>query len=699
MSGVVAPKPRNLQIEIKLPNEAEHHFLQIHSTTAIITLKSKIFRKSGCLEGEKPDNYVLALKQDTKMDVLAEDKLIGAHPWIEAESNSNFFTIYVISKQEKQESLKRKNSFTRLSMHDDSSRFLLPLPSVSIQSPTRQPISSGRKSTGEEESKGATPKIARSRSEPILRPTRSLGSMSELTSDFDILSNQSSDVESLDEDDDSVGSHSNTAHDDAAQLSPKVKLRERSSTAEKLQHKKISLSGSFVGKDSPVGGDKHSNKKKGSLWSLFPKREEVESKSKHRKHASMIITRSDSGTFQPGSLVPIANKNRSASFEADPPALQKTGSAVHPVPADYSLKRANSMLVVEEDGGKIVLTAGTVEQLICCLADRDIPDAAYLDEFFYSMSYFTNGSGLMAHLRKRYEYPVPEDATQDIIADYDKWRPVIQQRVLNVIRYIIENHWYHIERDDNFLPLMKEFVESSGVKQNNRAKSLRELINSRMEAGKDTLRRIGRAPPTASGSHNQPEKTNDGANTGSTDLAVHGRSNSSPIIVWRARRDTLAEQTGTNSPSTQQPASSTTHEDPAIATPTSLTTVPSATNAPPPKPLGKRFKDYRKVSFTRVHPMEMARQLTLIEKELFRAIRPPELVGAAYKKKKQDRDISQRSTDDRMVQSCDCLGAKRACPYSKFERTHERTRAFHTGCWAFTGTREFEWCNANSMCT
>jgi len=69
------------------------------------------------------------------------------------------------------------------------------------------------------------------------------------------------------------------------------------------------------------------------------------------------------------------------------------------------------------------------------------------------------------------------------------------------------------------------------------------------------------------------------------------------------------------------------------STPTSLTTVASTNIFPPPKPLGKRFKDHRKVSFTRVHPLEMARQLTLIERELFRAIRPPELVGGSFKKK------------------------------------------------------------------
>lgn len=225
-------------------------------------------------------------------------------------------------------------------------------------------------------------------------------------------------------------------------------------------------------------------------------------------------------------------------------------------------------LVVEEDGGKLVVTAGTVEQLIWCLADRDIPDAAYCDEFFYSMSYFTKGPDLMSHLRHRYEYLPPEDASTEAIADYDKWRPVIQERVLKMMKYLLENHWYHIERDEEIIWAIKEFVESPVVKSTRVAKSLKELVNNRLEG---MLKRTGRTasipPPTstnststtatattttpttlptssstnslsASANSATTDKSGDNAG-GSTDLASHGRSSSSPIIVWRARRDTM----------------------------------------------------------------------------------------------------------------------------------------------------------------
>lgn len=72
--------------KIKLPINEEHHFLQLHSSSTVGTLKAssitffvvlqwlcsfylqqKIFRKAPSLEGEKQDNYVLAIKQQSKV--------------------------------------------------------------------------------------------------------------------------------------------------------------------------------------------------------------------------------------------------------------------------------------------------------------------------------------------------------------------------------------------------------------------------------------------------------------------------------------------------------------------------------------------------------------------------------------------------------------------------------------------------------
>jgi len=95
---------------------------------------------------------------------------------------------------------------------------------------------------------------------------------------------------------------------------------------------------------------------------------------------------------------------------------------------------------------------------------------------------------------------------------------------------------------------------------------------------------------------------------------------------------TTDTQSNHNSPASQLTAAPM-FDDSVPTTPTSVYVPSGASFVPPPKPLGKRPKDHRKVSFIRIHPLEMARQMTLIEKELFRAIRPPELAGGAFKKK------------------------------------------------------------------
>jgi hypothetical protein len=326
------------------------------------------------------------------------------------------------------------------------------------------------------------------------------------------------------------------------------------------------------------------------------------------------------------------------------PANQRRSSppATLIAPVDYSGKKSNPGLMVEEDpsGEKLIVTAGTVDELIYCLADRDIPDPVYLDEFFYTMAYFTTGSTLMDRLRTRFDY-YPPSGNMNLIADYNKWRLIIQQRVLNVMRYWMENHWYHFERDKSLLPLMKQFVELPSVRNNPRSKPLKDLLALRETppSTPTTSSPTPYAPTTpphgvtaaAAASATKRISTGYGAipplglgerEISVADLSLFSRTPSAISITWRNRRDT-------------DPGTTTVGDDPVQhSIPTSLTTVvPVATTPPPPKSLGKKFKDYRKVSFMRVHPIEIARQMTLIEAEMFRSICPPELVGGSWKKK------------------------------------------------------------------
>lgn len=270
---------------------------------------------------------------------------------------------FTLPNREKHETLRRKNSFTRLNMHDDSSsKFLMPLPSARFQSPSKPlPTHEDKgKITEDDSKKGGSKllqqggKIGRSRSEPILRPTRSLSSLSEITSDVDPLSSHSSDVESMDEELDELeinsSIHSNTAHDDSAELSPKVKPRERSATVDKgTLRKPTVISGGVAAKESPVPTTEKATTtmRPGKKWalSLFPRRDD-DKDSKHRKHASMILPRTESGSLQ-GDFMHVSNKHRSASFEADSaPAHLKGSPGVHPVSVDYSAKKANNRFVL-----------------------------------------------------------------------------------------------------------------------------------------------------------------------------------------------------------------------------------------------------------------------------------------------------------------------------------------------------------------
>lgn len=639
---MVSNQLKTLNLEIKLPNDDDLHYLQLHSTSTVCTLKSKIFRKATSLVDENVDNYMIVLKQHSKAQVLAEDKIIGSYPGVQHEYAKNkVITLYLLPKNEKcHVDVRLKEGHIREEIKT--------APSIGRNHSTKQ-LSHKTRAKHEEESKGGIekPRLVRSKSEPILHTLRTL-SLSDITSEQSIdLHSYSSDLDSWSEEEDAV-----SPSIDEAPTSPKPKLIEKI-IIEKIRPEKWKDTAS---KDSNEKANtlKEGRSKKWALW-------QKESKDiKHRKHASMVVTRTESGmhVVNPYSS-PETIKSPTQSHDTADTAARAAKNV--PPPVDYSLKKQNNSLVVEEDGGKLVVTAGTVEHLVYSLADRDIPDPAYLDDFFYSMSYFTTGSGVMTHLRSRYEYPAPPFATPEVIADHDKWRLIIQQRVLNVMRYILDNHWYHFERDVEFFPLMRDFVEEPFVRANPRAKGLKDAVVFRGDNIKDAQnRRSNRgfssppvpdaasmtaspvtSPPPTTPHHQHSVSNTGGGSPGSVELATHGRSTSSPIIVWRSRRDTEPNVNNTISSGSSNSKSSnnntTTGYDDSQqqqqSTPTSLTTVASSNILAPPKTLGKRFKDYKRVSFVRVPPLEMARQMTLIERDLFRMIKPPEVAGSAFKKK------------------------------------------------------------------
>ncbi|ELR17895.1 RasGEF domain containing protein [Acanthamoeba castellanii str. Neff] len=132
--------------------------------------------------------------------------------------------------------------------------------------------------------------------------------------------------------------------------------------------------------------------------------------------------------------------------------------------------------------GKEAIIGGEVDRLMSHLADCEVQDRQFVDDFLCSYRSFAQPQELLDFLIDRYNLPPPSVAKDMELSIsqsaaevstsmssgsssshllYDKYLPLLQLRVLNVMRKWLANHFYDFEDDPRLLARMLNFVENT----------------------------------------------------------------------------------------------------------------------------------------------------------------------------------------------------------------------------------------------
>ena len=186
---------------------------------------------------------------------------------------------------------------------------------------------------------------------------------------------------------------------------------------------------------------------------------------------------------------------------------------------------------------------------------------------------FTTGGGQLASGQQIYENTEIRNNYREILKRFRKeYSAPVQFRVLNVLRHWIDNHYYDFERDIHLLDTLKKFLdEKVRAKKNMRkwCENIKKILERKSEL-----------------SSGEPHIT-------------HSFEKNPPTIEWWLTKDPEKF-------------------DLLTVCPLILITNSMITNS---------FCGAFLTFDEQLHPIELARQLTLLEFDLYRAVKPSELVG------------------------------------------------------------------------
>jgi hypothetical protein len=138
----------------------------------------------------------------------------------------------------------------------------------------------------------------------------------------------------------------------------------------------------------------------------------------------------------------------------------------------------SALYSVDDNGIEFVL-GGTLPQLVNSLTDERA-DMEFIEDFLFTYRYFTTPEHFLEHLQKRYMYMAPLICTPEERNLFDDWRLPVQLRVITVLKQWLEGHFHDFE-DQVLLDRLRSFIFSTISMQNPKwATSLEEIIHARL---------------------------------------------------------------------------------------------------------------------------------------------------------------------------------------------------------------------------
>lgn len=141
--------------------------------------------------------------------------------------------------------------------------------------------------------------------------------------------------------------------------------------------------------------------------------------------------------------------------------------------------------------------AGTLEALVDNLTRPDKLDAAFNRAFLTTYSYFTSGEDVLQLLMERFDCLPPETLNPTQAEEWlSETKPVIQLRVVNVLRQWLESFWMEPSGPETHRNLLKLhlFVSESVSNEASAVQQLLEIIRCRLSG----VERLKRSQPSFS---------------------------------------------------------------------------------------------------------------------------------------------------------------------------------------------------------
>ncbi|KAI9004684.1 hypothetical protein BC832DRAFT_615060 [Gaertneriomyces semiglobifer] len=273
-------------------------------------------------------------------------------------------------------------------------------------------------------------------------------------------------------------------------------------------------------------------------------------------------------------------------FGEDAPKLRTSGASEKAWFLDYEYSKGE--ILINMEGG---VSGGTLEALIERLTVHDSPvDPTFFTAFLMLFHQFTTSTTLFTLLRQRYFISPPSGLTAE---EYKMWQEKkqtpIRLRVYNALRAWLE-HWWIEDEDDVVLDAIWEFARTEMV-DTGLAGRLVELVQRKVDGVVQGMQHT-----------RQSSTTKEGGGTP------------------KAPRRTLSSSTNGSEISLQT-----------ISTGTSISAQSDSgytPNSAPPAPIMP--KNIKRMTLMDIDPLEMARQITIMESKLFCQIKPMELINQTW---------------------------------------------------------------------